>query len=158
MRDNKMNGLVAQATATLQESGGRMTTQRRIILEALEALGAQGEHPNAEQVYEVVRRQNDATHTSTVYRTLGWLAEAGLVNAQYLDPGGGDRCEHFESTLPATHYHFVCVRCGQIVEFECPPIEQVRTQFIQQHGGSIERVSLTLHGLCEACRKTEAGC
>ena len=82
-----MNGLVAQATATLQESGGRMTTQRRIILEALEALGAQGEHPNAEQVYEVVRRQNDAIHTSTVYRTLGWLAEAGLVNAQYLDPG-----------------------------------------------------------------------
>ena len=146
-----MSGLVLQATEMLRTTGGRMTAQRRIILEALDALGG---HPTAEQVYDAARVRDTTINSSTVYRTLGWLAEVGLIRPRRLRTGPGDRCQRFEPAPPAEHYHFVCSRCGQVLEFESPYIEQVKTEVAQQAGVAIERATVTLYGLCHACQET----
>ncbi len=52
-----METLVELATQRLHTQGGRMTTQRRMILEALDCLGC---HPTAEEIFAVVC-QRDAT-------------------------------------------------------------------------------------------------
>jgi Fe2+ or Zn2+ uptake regulation protein len=133
-----------------------MTAQRRVILETLDSLRSLGEHPTADQVYEVARERDDTLHPTTVYRTLGWLADAGLVHPCFLQERG-DRCEHFDPATPAGHHHFVCTRCGQVIEFASPHVEQARAQFARQHRVTIERAFLTMHGLCEHCREETLG-
>jgi len=143
-----MTDLVVQATAALKTSGGRMTTQRRVILESLQELGG---HPNAEQVYGAVRLRDESIHPTTVYRTLGWLADAGLLQPRHLE-ARGDRCEHFDPASPAEHHHFVCTRCGRVIEFTSRYVEDVKRQVGEQYEARVEHASLTLHGLCHDCR------
>lgn len=143
-----MAGLVTQATDAFRAAGGRMTMQRRLIVETLETLGG---HPTAEQVYQAARRRDVTLNPTTVYRTLTWLAEAGLVGSRRLEPHG-DRCEHYEPIQRSEHHHFICTQCGKVIEFAAPAIEQTKREFARRHGVRIDTASLTLHGLCRACR------
>ena len=145
-----MSRLVAQASGMLQQSGGRMTTQRRLILETLDEMGG---HPTAEQIYRTVRSQDPSINSSTVYRTLGWLAEAGLIDARHLAAGrSSGRREQFDPSGPVEHHHFVCTGCGKVVEFSSPQIERAKQEFSHAQGATVERASLTLYGLCAACQ------
>ena len=143
-----MNTLLLQATEALRASGGRMTAQRRAILETLQDLGG---HPTADQVYTAARERDDTVHPTTVYRTLGWLADAGLVNPCHLELRG-DRCEHFDPAPPTEHHHFVCSGCGRVIEFRSEAIEELKALFARQYRVSIERAFLSMHGLCQQCR------
>jgi Fe2+ or Zn2+ uptake regulation protein len=143
-----MGGLVMQATDAFRAAGGRMTMQRRLIIETLETLGG---HPTAEQVYQAARRRDVTLNPTTVYRTLTWLAEAGLVGSRRLEPHG-DRCEHYEPILSSEHQHFICTRCGAVIEFSAPDIEKTKREFTRRYGVRIDTASLTLHGLCRVCR------
>jgi Fe2+ or Zn2+ uptake regulation protein len=147
-----MAGLVNQATNAFRAAGGRMTMQRRLIVETLEALGG---HPTAEQVYQAARRRDLTLHPTTVDRTLAWLAEAGLVGSRHLEPYG-DRCEHYEPVSQKEHHHFICAECGRVIEFSAPSVEKMKMDFARRHGARIDVASLTLHGLCRACRTNGA--
>jgi Fe2+ or Zn2+ uptake regulation protein len=146
-----MTTLLRDASTALRATGGRMTAQRRLILQTLDDLGG---HPTADQVYQAAHRHDVALHPTTVYRTLGWLADAGLVNPRHLEPRG-DRCEHYDPASPVEHHHFVCTRCGRVVEFAASGLEQIKQQFVAAHGVRITQASLTLHGLCAACAIAE---
>ena len=143
-----MTQLTQQAAAALRNQGGRMTVQRRLILEPLEQLGG---HPNAEQVYLAAQQRDASIHPSTVYRTLGWLADQGLINARHLDGGRNDRCEHYDPATRAEHHHFVCTACQRVIEFEWP-VEDVKRQVAERFAVTVGRASLTAYGLCAACR------
>lgn len=132
----------------LRNQGGRMTAQRRLILETLEQLGT---HPNAEQIYQAVQRRDPRIHPSTVYRTLGWLADQGLVSTLRLDSGRGDRCEHYDPATQEEHHHFICTACEQVIEFDWP-LKDVKQMVAQRFGVVTERASLTVYGLCATCR------
>jgi len=149
-----MTTLVSQAETTLRARGGRMTAQRRLILEALDMLGG---HPTAEQVYRAVHECNTAINPSTVYRTLGWLEEAGLVSHRHLDQGPrGEHCERFDPGSPVEHHHFVCSVCGHVEEFESAQIESAKVDFMRRFGAQVEQASLTFHGICATCRDGNA--
>lgn len=147
-----MTQLAQQAAAALHSQGGRMTAQRRLILATLESLGG---HPNAEQVYLAVRQQDARIHSATVYRTLGWLADQGLVNARHLDGGRGDRCEHYDPATPVEHHHFVCTVCEGVSEFDWP-VEDAKRLVTERFGAIVTRASVTVYGLCAACRARPA--
>lgn len=147
-----MAQLTQQATTTLHSQGGRMTAQRRLILETLEQLGG---HPNAEQVYAAVRQRDARIHPSTVYRTLGWLADQGLVDTRHLDSDRGDRCEHYDSANRSEHHHFVCTACEQVIEFAWP-VEDAKRAVAERFSVVAERASLTVYGLCATCRTDPA--
>src|SRR5271157_3939894 len=139
-----MTDLVGQAAGWLRENGGRMTTQRRIILDVLNDLGG---HPTAEQIYSAARRHDASINPSTVYRTLGWLEQAGLVSALRLGPDRRSGAkEQFDPAEPAEHYHFVCTSCGAVIEFDSHCIEQAKEEFARARGAAIERASLLLYG------------
>ncbi len=94
---------------------------------------------------------------STVYRTLAWLAESGLVSTCRLGPERqGRRSEQFDPASPAEHHHFVCVSCGEVIEFESSRVEQAKGDFGRQHHATVERASLTLYGLCARCSEPAA--
>jgi len=141
-----------EATATARASGGRMTAQRRLVLETLQSLGG---HPTAEEVYRATREHDASIHPSTVYRTLDWLEAAGLVSHRHLDAGLNDeRCERFDPAVPLEHHHFVCTGCGQVIEFASPRIEEAKAEFAEKYRARVSQASLTLYGLCAECRSS----
>jgi Fe2+ or Zn2+ uptake regulation protein len=144
-----MSRLVTEAAVALRATGGRMTAQRRLILETLETLAG---HPTAEEVYAQVRERDATLNPSTVYRTLAWLENAGLVSHCHLDSGpDGEHSERYDPAVSVEHHHFVCTACGRVIEFESPRIEEIKAEFAGQRGGRVERAALTLYGVCREC-------
>jgi Fe2+ or Zn2+ uptake regulation protein len=140
--------LIQHARQALVFSGGRMTAQRKLILKALaESSG----HPTAEEVYQLVRAKNPAINLSTVYRTLRWLEQEGLVHSRMF--AGEPRLERFDPVEEPgpDHFHFRCRACNRIIEFDAPQLEQVRQAFLDQHGGQVDSASLVFYGLCADC-------
>ncbi len=130
-----------------------MTAQRRAVLEALQEIGG---HPTAEEIYAAARRRDVSINASTVYRTLSWLEQAGLLSPAWLGPARCRRQEPRGDPLPAEHHHFVCTLCGKVIEFAATVVEEIKAAFAREHGAQIERAALTLYGLCEACKQRMA--
>ena len=125
---------------TLRARGFRVTPQRLAILEALHS----GGHLSPVEIYERVR-QTGMTE-ATVYRTLEFLAENGIVYSA--QNGGG----HLTYELAGdSHYHLVCRSCGAQMEVDpalfAPAIHQVESQT----GYHLTASHLTFFGLCPEC-------
>ena len=149
-----MSHLAKEAAITLRSTGGRMTAQRRLILETLESLGG---HPTADEVYAVVQRRDPRLNPSTIYRTLAWLESAGLVSHCHLDAGpSGEHSERYDPVTPVEHHHFVCTRCGQVIEFLAPQLEPIKARFASEHNIIVEKAALTLYGKCATCKDTRS--
>jgi Fe2+ or Zn2+ uptake regulation protein len=141
--------LTEQVVEKLKAEGGRMTAQRRLILDVLESYP---DHPTAEEVYHRAQESDETLHLSTVYRTLRWLEEEGLVSPRYFEDER--RQERFDTTCDANqdHYHFRCRVCNQIMEFSEPAIEQLKLAYEAEFGGKVESATLTLYGVCSDCQ------
>lgn len=147
-----MSSLFEEAQECLSARGGRMTAERRLILEALETAGG---HPTAEELHARIKPLHPDLNLSTVYRTLRWLEGQGLVGAQrFSEDQRGDR---FDPTLPAEHHHIVCLKCKQVIEFNHPIVEQLKRQLEAETGVLIESASIVLNGICTSCLLFEEG-
>ena len=139
-----------QVARHLRAEGGRMTSQRKSVLTALQVLS---DHPTAEEIYAHARQQDASLNLSTVYRTLRWLETIGLVNPCWF--GEESRAERFDTQTashPASgHHHFVCRACGSVREFSAPQTTQVIQAFQEQFGAQVDEANLTLYGLCSNC-------
>ncbi len=146
--------LIQSASLHLRENGGRMTAQRRLILETLAQCK---DHPTAEEIYTRARSENPALNLSTVYRTMRWLEQEGLVNGRLFEDER--RQERFDPVEDKTHghYHFRCRICNRIIEFPAPLLEQIGHQFESEHQAKIESMSLVLYGLCKDCAHVQSG-
>jgi len=142
-----MSTLVRNARKRLHEQGGRMTAQRKVIFETLDQLNY---HPTAEELFEKVSQIDPNLNLSTVYRTLRWMESEGLVIARRFNEER--RQERFDPALPREHHHFLCSKCKQVIEFDDPRIEEIKTQFEKQTGCCIESASMFLYGLCRKCQ------
>ncbi len=67
----------------LRRRGYRLTPQRQLVLEAVDAL----EHASPDEILAEVRRTASGVNISTVYRTLELLEELGLVSHAHLGHG-----------------------------------------------------------------------
>jgi Fur family ferric uptake transcriptional regulator len=146
-----MDSLLEKTATRLQETGGRLTSQRRLIVEVLEHLDS---HPTAEELHELVKKYDASVHLSTVYRTLRWLEEEGLVSARVFNDAL--RQERFDPVAPAEHYHFLCVNCNKVIEFNTLLVNAIKAQFELHSGAMVETGSVVLYGICADCRKKPA--
>lgn len=138
--------LIDQAQQSIQAQGGRMTSQRRLILETLQNMGS---HPTAEELFRVASKQDQRLNLSTVYRTLRWLETHNLVRSRILDQDR--RQERFDPAFPQEHYHFMCSNCKKVIEFDNLLVNTIKAQFELRTGARVETGSVVLHGLCARC-------
>jgi Fe2+ or Zn2+ uptake regulation protein len=142
-----MSTLLKEANRALNHSGGRMTAQRLLILQTLEALGS---HPSAEEIYQAARAADPTLNLSTVYRTLRWLEKLDLVSAHHFHDGNHQ--DRYDPSPLESHYHFHCRGCGRIIEFNDEQIERIQSTFTAQTGCSVHEIGLVFYGLCPACQ------
>lgn len=144
-----MGVLVQQVTERLRAQGGRVTAQRRLILETLDTVST---HPTAEELYEQARRHDPTLNLSTVYRLLRWLESEGLVSSRWFE--GEPHRERFDPAQPADHDHFLCLTCKRVIEFNEPLTEAMKDRFTQKFGAQVMSATLVLYGQCADCRDT----
>jgi Fe2+ or Zn2+ uptake regulation protein len=139
--------LVRESTQRLRAQGGRMTSQRRLIVKTLADLDS---HPTADELYEIVKERDPNLHLSTVYRTLRWLEEEGLVISHTFDD---TRQERFDTVHSHEHYHFVCRSCKTVIEFNNLLVNAIKANFELHTGAQVESGTVVLYGLCAKCRQ-----
>jgi len=134
---------VEDVLALVRERGGRVTTPRRLLLEALFATRS---HPTAEDLAAVVQQKAPDVSVSTIYRNLDELEKLGVVVHAHL--GHGPATFHLAATA---HGHLVCQSCG--VMFEAPDnffaglSRKARSEF----GFEIDPHHFAVLGRCAAC-------
>jgi Fur family ferric uptake transcriptional regulator len=129
----------------LRRHGGRVTTPRRVILDAM--LTADDHHLVAADIVATVRQQHPDFYESTVYRTLDRLVELQIVDRIQL--GQGPAVFHL-SHRP--HQHLVCDQCGAVSEADPDLLDEVAEVLEGDQGFLVNPTTTTLHGLCAACR------
>lgn len=132
----------AQVETMAQANGLKMTPQRRIIIDYLQDAS---HHPTAEEVLLAVNEKFPMTSRATVYNTLNWLRDEGLV--QEVFEGGSVRFD------PNTdyHHHFICRSCGRIEDIDSRLVGTINLDSLSEQK-RVESFEVTLRGLCAACQ------
>ena len=89
----------------------RNTKQRKLVLDAVRQ---SYNHPTADEIYNVVRAQDDKISRGTVYRNLNLLADAGEIFS--IKTPGGSR---FDRTVEP-HAHIICTSCSRVIDVPLP--------------------------------------
>ncbi|MBS1904305.1 MAG: transcriptional repressor [Bacteroidetes bacterium] len=124
--------------------GKRSTRQRDLIRGIVQSLHT---HPTAEEVYDIARQSLEHISLGTVYRNLRLLASEGVIReVQFAD--GPTR---FDGMIE-DHEHFVCTRCGAILDISpTPHVRDHAHRHPQLQHVSISNYNLSYYGLCTKC-------
>lgn len=134
---------------TLKENGYKLTSQRRVVLEAL--LERSGDHLTAEEVHAIVKNVNSDIGLATVYRTLQLLSELGLIDKLNLDDGIV-RYEIGEMDTKHRHHHLICEVCGKIEGVEDDMLDALEESFESKYGFKVKDHVAKFYGVCKECR------
>ncbi|MFT5851777.1 MAG: Fur family ferric uptake transcriptional regulator [Colwellia sp.] len=127
----------------LKRAGLKITLPRIKILTILQEPNNQ--HISAEDVYKLLLVQNEEIGLATVYRVLNQFDDAGIVTRHHFEGGKSV----FELAHKKHHDHLVCLKCGNVVEFEDDVIEQRQSDIAKSHKITLTNHSLYLYGECE---------
>lgn len=128
----------------LRDHGGRRTTGRRAIVEAL--IGAGREHLSAEELAAAVQAEHPHVHLSTVYRTLDALESIGVVDRVAF--GGASAVYHF---VERAHHHLVCTDCGAVTEVPDDLVSSLASELDARYAFTLDHPHLVMTGRCRDC-------
>lgn len=141
--------MLNNARQRLAEKGYKWTGQRSTIIR-LFFQGA-NRHKSAEELHEVLQRQEEGIGLATVYRTLEIMVETGLVHKLQF----GDGCSRYELAMNDEHHHhhLVCYKCGRVFEVDLDLLEKLEQTIEEDLDFSITNHHLKFYGLCSNCKK-----
>lgn len=124
-------------------AGTKYSKQREAILAYLHSTK---KHPTAETVYQELRKEYPRLSLGTVYRNLNLLSESGEI----LRLNCGDGMDHFDATVEP-HYHFICRKCGCVLDLDMPSIEFIDEEAGRNFDGEVEGHQVHFYGRCKEC-------
>ncbi|WP_132372856.1 peroxide-responsive transcriptional repressor PerR [Melghiribacillus thermohalophilus] len=136
-----------EALNTLKESGVRITPQRHAVLEYLIKSMS---HPTADEIYKALEGKFPNMSVATVYNNLRVFRDIGLVRELTY----GDSSSRFDCNTE-NHYHIICEKCGKIVDFHYPSLDEVESLAEQVTGFDVTHHRMEVYGICEDCKKKE---
>jgi Fur family ferric uptake transcriptional regulator len=130
----------------LKPVGGNRSSKREQILDVF--LRQEG-HLSADDLVDLIRREDQRISRATVYRTLQWMVDAGI--ARKVDFGEGRfRFEH--SYRHPRHYHLICKTCNRSSEFLSSDIEALVEEVAAARNFASSQSVVQIYGTCEECR------
>ncbi len=132
--------------SSLRPAGGKRSSKRDRVLDIF--LRQQG-HLSADDLFDLVRREDSGIGRATVYRTLQWMVDAGL--ARKVDFGEG-RSRFEPSYRHPRHFHLICSRCHRSSEFLSSDVETLMDEIAGARGFEATQAVVQIYGICEDCR------
>ena len=137
MKANRKSNVTAEAQ--------KLTPQRDAVLQVI--LDRE-DHPTANEIFEAARQRLPTISYATVYNSLRYLKEAGLVHEIKF----GDSASRYDRETDR-HDHAICNNCGKLVDFDLPQTAELMQAAARKSHFKAESVHLTLRGLCSVCRE-----
>ena len=147
VNEGRRAGYAAARLAEFAErcrKGGLAVTPQRLAI--IRALLTSAEHPRADAVYEVVRREHPHISLATVHRTLETLCEIGEARKVTTLHDSA----RYDGNM-APHHHVVCVKCRRVRDIEIPELEQVLRGRAAIGDFKVLGSSLEIQALCSEC-------
>src|SRR5262245_60720763 len=127
----------------LRARGERPTRQRRAVFAALVD---RTDHPTAETLHRIARRNIPDLSLATVYTTLEVLVDAGLAGRL----AGPDGVAHYDARTDA-HDHRRCLGCGRIDDLDRSPHRTPLLDTCHVPGFRAVDCRIEIVGYCAAC-------
>lgn len=131
--------------ALLEGVGVRPTRQR---LTVVSELMDEEDDVTAQELHERLRRRGERLGLATVYRTLGILADEGVIDALSHRPG--ELC--YRLCGDGHHHHLVCSSCHRVVELDECELGPWLDRISAEHGFVATSHRLEVAGVCADCR------
>jgi Fur family ferric uptake transcriptional regulator len=130
----------------LRPAGTKRSSKRDLIVNVF--LRQEG-HLSADDLVDLIKREDHRISRATVYRTLQWMLDAGV--ARKVDFGEGRfRFEH--SYRHPRHFHLICKTCNRSYEFLSSDIEALVEEIANARGFTARQSVVQIYGTCESCR------
>ena len=144
-------GAIDEVLALLREGGNRISTSRRIVLEALfEADGP----VSAEHIADGLGGKRTTAELTSVYRTLERLEELGVVRHVHIGHGPG----LYALVGQGERAYLACERCHRVTAVEVDELDSISGDIQDRFGYEAHFTHFAILGLCTACReKTGSG-
>lgn len=127
------------------EKGTRLTKQREVVLRVIRKAE---EHMTASEVFAAARRKLPTISFATVYNSLRYLKDAGMI----AEISFGSGASRFDRTLKR-HDHALCTRCGKLVDIEMEHPRELIRRAAKYAKFKPESLEFTLRGSCPECTK-----
>ncbi|OOZ35719.1 Fur family transcriptional regulator [Solemya velesiana gill symbiont] len=140
-----------EAERYCRENGLRLTELRRRVLELV---WASHRPVGAYDLLEKISSNNRKAAPPTVYRSLDFLMEHGLIH-RIASLNAYVGCSHLD------HHHaprfFICDQCGEAAELDDPVIDDAIARDAKRLGFRVERQTLEISGVCATCEHGSTG-
>jgi Fur family transcriptional regulator, ferric uptake regulator len=142
MQDN-----VERTLRILQDSGYRLTSPRRAVIEATQRLDRAF---TAEELLNELSVSRSDVGRATVFRTLDVLVQNGVLDRIHRPDG----CHSYVLSIPGTghHHHLICSDCGAVVQFEECTVAPLLEALSERTNFQISDHWLEVFGRCGSCR------
>ncbi len=134
---------VERALEAVRRDGGRSTTTRRIVLEALLDAGDSG--VTADSLAEHIRRSHPTFTSSTIYRCLERFEELGVLAHSHLGHGAA-----VWRLVDRPRWYLVCNNCGASIDADPALVESLSAELQRSVGFRLDG-HFALTGRCAAC-------
>ena len=119
-------------------------------LRVLEAFLSTTDHVTASDLKVLMETEGCSLHTDFIAETLDLLCRYGFAYRKHFD-GQDIRYEHRH--IGWHHDHFICAKCGKILEFHNPQLEALQRQIALQYHFTVLHHKMELYGICAECRR-----
>ena len=114
------------------------------------AIASSKAHPSAQNVYEELRKEIPLLSLGSVYRNIAILLEEGRIRSGDF---GLSSARYDADTSP--HYHFVCERCGAVLDLDMPADLGIDAAARQLSSHRIHGHAIRFFGVCARCAPAE---
>lgn len=126
----------------------RLTSQREAILKVFAA--NQRKHFSAEELLAEVKKINPDLGLATIYRNLELFCSLGMTHQLDFN----NSYKYYELNVQNQHHHhFICQKCGKIIEFNDRVLEEFEKRLEAEHNFQIFDHRIKFFGLCQDCSK-----
>ncbi len=123
-----------------QESGLRLTEQRRVIARVLSDAD---DHPDAEELHKRAVAIDRNISLATVYRTVKLFEESGIIERHDFRDGRA----RFEEATDDHHDHLIDIKSGDVVEFANDQLEALQVEIARKLGYRLVDHRMELYGV-----------
>jgi Fur family ferric uptake transcriptional regulator len=130
----------------VRPAGGKRSSKRDFIVDVF--LRQEG-HLSADDLVDLIRKEDHRISRATVYRTLQWMMDAEI--ARKVDFGEG-RFRFEQAYRHPRHFHLICKTCNQSFEFLSSDIEALMEEVASARNFDSKQSVVQIYGTCEDCR------
>lgn len=110
-------------------------------------------HVAVDDLIDTAGQEHRPISRSEVERAMELLVEYGFATRKVF-ADGNPRYEHLH--LGEHHDHLYCLKCGAILEFYSPDLEEMQLEEARRHGFHAFSHKMQINGLCDKCFGTSS--